>query len=98
MRSAGCDRDGRRLEGDGRSVRHHRLIVPHQQPLVPPPALLAPQPPANVLEQHLPPAPVCECLLLEQDAAIARLTEGPEDEGAVISQGAEDEGAGHGAV
>ncbi len=41
---------------------------------------------------HVPPAPIRECLMLEQDTAVARLTEGAQGEGAVISQGAKDEG------
>ena len=34
-------------------------------------------------------------LVVQEDAAVARLTERPEGEGAVISQGAEDEASGH---
>ena len=72
-------------------VRHRSLVIAHQQPLVPQPALFAPEPP-DVQEQHVPPAPIGLRLVVELDAAIARLAERPEGEGAVISQGAEDEG------
>ncbi len=41
-----------------RSVRHRRLVIPDQQPLVPPPAQLAPEPPPDVQEQHVPPASI----------------------------------------
>ena len=40
------------------AVRHRRRMIAHQQPLRPPPALLAPEPPADVLERHVPPPPV----------------------------------------
>ena len=57
-----------------------------------PSRVVAPESPPNILERPVPPAPIREGLMVEQDAAVARLAEGPEGEGAVISQGAEDEG------
>ena len=65
-------------------VRHRRLLMPDRQTLRPPPARVAPQPPANVPEQHVPPAAIREGLMLEQDAAVARLTERAQREGAVL--------------
>ncbi len=78
-----------RFHGHGRSltpspVWHRCLVVPHQQPLVPAPALFAPEPPPDVQEQHIPPTPIGERLMVQRDAAIAHLTERPEGEGAVI--------------
>ena len=56
-------------------------------------ALLAPEPPPDVLEQHVLPPPIGQRLVVELDAAIARLTERPEGERLVLSEGAEDDRA-----
>ena len=75
----------------GHLVRHQRLVIPHQEPLRPAPALLALEPPPDVLEQYVPTPPVRQRLVVQRNAAVARLTERAEGERLVTSQGAEDE-------
>jgi hypothetical protein len=80
-------------------VRHSRLLVPQHQPVCRSPAPLTLQPAPDVLEQHVPPEPSGQRLMVQRDAPPAGGTERPEGERAVISEGAEDDGAGgHGAV
>ena len=43
-------------------------MIAHQQPPRPAPALLAPEPPPDVQEQHVPPTPIRERLKVEIDA------------------------------
>ncbi len=72
-------------------VRHSRLLIPHKQPLRPAPALLAREPPPDVLAQDVTSVRVRQRLVVQRDAPVARLTERPESERLVISQGAEDD-------
>ena len=51
-----------------------------------PSRVVAPESPPNILERPVLPAPIREGLMLEQDAAVAGLTERPQGEGAVIGQ------------
>ena len=61
-RGRGRGRLGQVLQG--RSSGHRRLVIPHQQPLWPAPALQTPEPPPDVCEQHVPPRPVRESLVV----------------------------------
>ena len=59
-----------------------------------PPSLLTREPPPELLDLHVPPVPISQHLVVQNDAPVAGLTERAEGERLVISPGAEDDGAG----
>ncbi len=75
------------------SVRHGLLLVSQHQPVGPSPAPLTLQPAPDVIEQHIPPEPSGQRLMVQRDAPPAGGTEGAEGERSVISEGAEDDWA-----
>ena len=66
-------------------------MIPHEQPLRPTPALLAGEPTAQLVEQHVPAVPRRHRLLVQDDTTLAGPTEGRQGE-RPVSEGAEDEG------
>ncbi len=52
----------------------------------------AAQPASDAIERHVPAVPVCQLILVEYDAPVARLAERAEGERPVVSEGAEDDG------